>query len=84
MSAASDSIYGPRPEERAEEARASMRRSAELLKGILDTPGMDAAWLEVEVRMQILWLTAAVNEWHEAQRERELIAKRREQMGWLW
>ena len=64
-----------RPAERRENVRAQLERSAAILAGLAGRRDMtDAAW-EMELRMQVLWLTNAAGHWHQAELEEAEILR---------
>lgn len=76
-------MYGPQPEARKERARGQMREAAMSLLRMVEARALTPEQFEMEVRLQIMWLTVAVNDFHEAGREEQLIAKRMRKAGWL-
>lgn len=66
-----------RPEERKNAVHAQLRESVRLLMQLESASGMSDEVFEFELRMQILWLTNAANQWHEAARERQQILQAR-------
>ena len=81
----SASIYGPVPEARKEEAVKRIGASAEILRSKVEHwRQMTPEAFEMEVRLQILWLTTAVNEFHEGCRDAAVVEKRMRKMGgWM-
>lgn len=79
----SASLYAPQPVAREERAIEQMRRSAESLQRMLEAQALTPEQFELEVRLQIMWLTCAVNDYQQAQRERVLVAARMRKAGWL-
>lgn len=83
MSAAS--IYGPRPEARKEAAVERLGASAEILRSKVEHwREMTPEAFEMEVRLQILWLTTAVNEFHEGCKDAAALEQRTQKRGgWM-
>ena len=57
---------GMRPEERKDAVRAQLREAARILAGLEARRDVSAEAFEMELRMQILWLTNAANQWRQA------------------
>lgn len=68
---------GLRPEERKDAVRAQVAESARLLGELEARRDLTAAAFELELRLQIAWLSSAVNHWREAAAEEALIVKAR-------
>lgn len=81
----SASLYGPVPEARKEEAVKRIGASAEILWSKVEHwRQMTPEAFEMEVRLQILWLTTAVNEFHKGCADAAVVEKRMKKMGgWM-
>jgi len=78
----SGQIYGPMPEARKEEAVRRLGASAEMLRSKVENwRCMTPESFEAEVRLQIVWLTAAVAEFHEGCRDAEALQSKMNKMG---
>ena len=69
---------GLRPEERKEAVRAQLRESARILAELEARRDVSAEAFEMELRIQILWLTNAANQWHQASLEEMHLMRMRE------
>jgi len=69
---------GLKPEERKEAVRAQLRESARILAELESRREVSAEAFEMELRMQILWLTNAANQWHQASFEEAHLLRLRE------
>lgn len=77
MSAAAWSM-GLRPEEMMEQAREQLQTASVILNDLSARRDVSDEAMEMELRMQILWLTIAANKIHEAARQRAVISQARE------
>ncbi len=69
---------GLKPEERKEAVRAQLREAARILARLEAQRAVSAESVEMELRMQILWLTNAANQWHQASCEEAQLLRLRE------
>lgn len=78
-------LYGPQPETKKELAMEQMRESAKKLCGMLaaGTRTMTPEQFEMEVRLQLMWITCGINQYHEGVREEAMVKRRMEKAGWL-
>lgn len=77
-------FYGPRPEARKDRALHALRASAaELQRKIDQVALMTPEQFEMEIRLQLMWLTCGVNEFHESVREEQMVKRRMQKAGWL-
>ncbi|WP_395734116.1 hypothetical protein [Prosthecobacter sp.] len=69
---------GLMPEERKEIVRSQLRESLRILADLHERRDLSAEAFEFELRMQILWLTNAANQWHQATEEEKRVLQMRE------
>lgn len=69
---------GLRPEERKEAVRTQLREAARILAELEARRDVSVEAFEMELRMQILWLTNAANQWHQASYEEARLLRMRE------
>jgi len=67
-----------RPEARKDAVRAQLRTAARILSELEARRDVSVEAFEMEMRMQILWLTNAANQWHEASVEEAHLLRMRE------
>lgn len=67
-----------KPEERKEAVRTQLREAARILTELEARRDVTAEAFEMELRMQILWLTNAANQWHQASCEEAHLLRMRE------
>lgn len=68
------------PEARREQVRVQLAESVRILAALAARRDLSASAFEMELRMQILWLTNAANQWHQAEVEGAQIQRGRELM----
>lgn len=78
-------FYGPQPVAKKELALGQMLESAKKLTAMLEsgTGTMTAEQFEMEIRLQLMWITCGINQYHEGLREEVLVQRRMQKAGWL-
>lgn len=67
-----------KPEERKEAVRTQLGESVRILEDLHARRDLSAESFEFELRMQVLWLTNAANQWHQATEEEKRVLQMRE------
>lgn len=73
--------YSMQPEARKDTVRQQLAESAAVLANLAAARDVPAEQIEVELRLQIAWLSKAAHEWRTAANEEAAIARAR--VGWL-
>jgi chorismate mutase len=67
-----------KPEERKDQVLTQLAESARILQHLSERRDMSDEAVEFEMRMQIMWLSNAANQWHKAAQETAQIQRLRE------
>jgi hypothetical protein len=67
-----------KPEERKESVRTQLGESVRILEDLHVRRDLSAEAFEFELRMQVLWLTNAANQWRQATEEEKRVLQMRE------